>query len=48
MVKLGRGIGGYPYAVLHGNFGLLVIAEHAVRDQKENAAIARKQNVQGL
>ena len=32
MVKLGRGIGGYSYAVLHSNFGLVVIAEHAVCD----------------
>jgi hypothetical protein len=39
-------IGGCPQAVLHGILGLLVIAEHAVRDQRKSATVSRKQNVQ--
>jgi hypothetical protein len=43
MVKPWSTIGGYPYAVLHGIFGLMVVAEHAVGDQSENATIPRQQ-----
>jgi hypothetical protein len=34
MVKSWSAIGGYPYAVPHGALGLLMIAEHAVGDQR--------------
>ncbi len=40
MVKPWSVIGGCPNAVLHGILGILMIAEHAVGDQRKNATIA--------
>jgi hypothetical protein len=48
MFELRSVIGGCPQAVLHGILGLLVITEHAVRDQRKSATVSRKQNVQGF
>jgi hypothetical protein len=38
-------IGGCPQVVLHG---LLVITEHAVRNQRKSATVSRKQNIQSF